>query len=50
MKNKQTEHVNKQEGHDGPEVAHLYIGPAPPTLQGQFNPSALILHKLDRHP
>jgi hypothetical protein len=35
---------NKQEGHDGPEVAHLYIGPPTPTptLQGQFNPGAFI--------
>jgi hypothetical protein len=27
--------LDKQEGHDGPEVAHLYLG-LPPPWQGQF--------------
>jgi hypothetical protein len=30
----------QQEGHDGPEVAHLYIGPPPP---GQFLPKGFYL-------
>jgi hypothetical protein len=33
---------NKQEGHDGPEVAHLYIGPPPPP-PGQFLPKGFYL-------
>jgi hypothetical protein len=40
-------YFNKQEGHDGPEVAHLFIGPPPPTLQGQFNPRAFICTNLE---
>jgi hypothetical protein len=31
---------NEQEGHDGPEVAHLYIGPPTP---GQFLPKGFYL-------
>jgi hypothetical protein len=38
---------NKQEGHDGPEVAHLYIGPPE---RGQFEPQGFYLNKLGRHP
>jgi hypothetical protein len=36
----------KQEGHDGPEVAHLYIGPPE---RGQFKPQGFYLNKLGRH-
>jgi hypothetical protein len=31
--------LNKQEGHDGPEVAHLYIGP---WSRASLNPRAFI--------
>jgi hypothetical protein len=39
----------QEEGHDGPEVAHLYKGPQPhpPTLQGQSNPRAFICTNLE---
>jgi hypothetical protein len=36
-----------QEGHDGPEVAHLYKGPPE---RGQFKPQGFYLNKLGRHP
>jgi hypothetical protein len=39
--------LNKQEGHDGPGVAHLYIGPPG---RGQFKPKGFYLNKLGRHP
>jgi hypothetical protein len=39
--------IFKQEGHDGPEVAHLYI--VPPE-QGQFKPQGFYLNKIGRHP
>jgi hypothetical protein len=37
----------KQEGHDGPEVAHPYLGP---TERGQFKPQDFYLNRLGRHP
>jgi hypothetical protein len=37
----------KQEDHDGPEVAHLYIGPME---RGQFELQGFYLNKLGRHP
>jgi hypothetical protein len=35
---------NKQEGHDGPEVAHLYIGPR---SEASLNPRAFIWTNLE---
>jgi hypothetical protein len=36
----------KQDGHDGPEIAHLYIGPWD---GANFNPGAFF-NQLGRHP
>jgi hypothetical protein len=43
----------KQEGHDGPEVAHLYknmLKKLTPLGQGQFKPQGFYLNKLGTHP
>jgi hypothetical protein len=37
----------QQEGHDGPEVAHLYIGPQ---SGASLNLRAFFFNKLGRHP
>jgi hypothetical protein len=38
--------LSQKEGHDGPEVAHLYNGPPE---RGQFKPQGFYLNKLGRH-
>jgi hypothetical protein len=37
-KKKTTPNCKKQEGHDGPEIAHLFIGP---WAKGNFKPGLL---------
>jgi hypothetical protein len=40
-------HYSEQEGHDGPEVAYLYISHPE---RGKFKPQGFYLNKLGRHP
>jgi hypothetical protein len=41
-----TNKLIKQEGHDGPEIAHLYIGP----WEGLILTQGLFFNQLGRHP
>jgi hypothetical protein len=47
MRKRESLRENKQEGHDGPEVARLYIGPRSGAC---LNPRVFYLSKLGRHP